>query len=134
MAAKVQIAKTSVDLLQEARQAEADGDLAQAAELYEALIKTEGLDEYPYDRLMILYRKLKQYKDELRVIDKGIRLYQKHLNKPTRNSARSRKLQTLSDAFLKSSGLKDKKGNLLYTPEPIARWSKRREVVAKKLK
>jgi len=33
----------------------------------------------------------------------------------------------------KSFGLVDKKGTKLYSPEPIGRWQKRKEIVEKKL-
>lgn len=126
---------TSFDMLDRARKAEADGNLQEAAELYEIIIKSEKVDEFPYDRLMIIYRKLKEYKKELQVINKGIKLFENHYKKPSlRNKEKQQKLTSLSDAFIKSAGLKDKKGNLLYRPEPIARWMKRRSVVQNKIK
>lgn len=133
MAAPLQI--STENLLQKSREAEDDGNLEEAASLYEQVIKSNKLEELPFDRLMILYRKMKQYKDELRIINKGISLFEKSIKKPTRkNSAKSEKLILLSNAFMKNAGLKDKKGNLLYIPEPISRWMKRKVVVERKLK
>jgi len=57
------------------RAAEENGDLEGAAKLYEENIKSDHADPYAYERLMIIYRKLKKYKDELRVIDRGIKIF-----------------------------------------------------------
>jgi len=110
---------------------EVKGNLQQAAKYYEAAIKDERPDEVPFNRLMVIYRKLKQYKDELRVINQGIRKFEDFYRKQSAPS-KGKKLSQLSDAFMKSSGLKDRKGNNLYNPEPIGKWMKRREVVQKK--
>lgn len=134
MAEELKAALSPVEALEKAKEAEADGELEQAAGMYERVINEKSIDDFPYDRLMIIYRKLKQYKDELRIINKAIKLYEDFYKKPVRKSAKQQKLATLSNAFIKSAGLKDKKGNLLYVPEPISRWMKRKAVVEKKLK
>lgn len=125
---------TSVkDLIETAREAEASQELERAAELYERVIEEDLINEYAYDRLMILYRRFKQYKDELRIIETGIKAYE-NLYKTKSKHTRSRKIAEISNALLKSTGLADKKGNHLYDPEPIGKWKKRKEVVEKKLK
>ena len=108
--------------------------MEEAAKLYELAIKDKQADEFPFNRLMIVYRKLKQYDDELRVIERAIKLFEDRYKKPVRkNNAKQQQLATLSNAFLKTAGLKDRKGNMLYIPEPIAGWMKRKVVVEKKL-
>jgi tetratricopeptide (TPR) repeat protein len=134
MANPMYIPASRTEAIQKAKEAESEGKPEEAAKLYEFAIEEEYADEFPYDRLMIIYRKLKQYKDELRIIEKGIRLFEQHYKRPARKSARQQQISTLSNAFLKTAGLKDKKGNLLYTPEPLSRWMKRKAVVQKKLK
>lgn len=125
---------TSVkDLIETAREAEAAQELEHAAKLYERVIKEDLINEYAYDRLIILYRKFKQYKDELRIINAGIKAYE-NLYKTKSKHTRSRKVAEISNALLKSTGLADKKGNHLYDPEPIGKWKKRKEAVEKKLK
>jgi len=106
-----------------------------AAQLYEQVLKGKPTDELPYQRLMIIYRKQKLYKQELRVINAGIKNFRQAYKKRVpravqKNSAVSR----LSSALMKSAGLADKKGNLLYEPGPISAWEKRKIVVEKKLK
>ena len=110
---------------------EAKGNLQQAAKYYETAIKDERPDELPFNRLMVIYRKLKQYNDELRVINQGIRKFEDFYRKQS-SPGKGKKLSQLSDAFMKSSGLKDRKGNNLYNPEPIGKWMKRREMLEKK--
>jgi len=134
MASELHIKTSHVQIIEKAREAEENGDLDEAAIQYEQVIKQYTGDEFSFDRLMIIYRKGKKYKEELRIINKGIRVFEDLYKKPAlKRSVKQQKLTTLSNAFIKSAGLKDKKGNLLYMPEPIARWMKRKVVVEKKL-
>jgi hypothetical protein len=116
--------------IEEAVQLEQDGRLEEAAKLYEDAIKPKPLEEHPYNRLMIIYRKLKRPKDELRVIKAGIAAFQSQFIRKSRN----KKLTELSNAMMRSAGLSDKKGKQLYYPEPVNKWMKRKQVVEKKLK
>lgn len=116
--------------IQHAAQLESEGKPEEAARIYEQVIKSKPLDEHPYERLMIIYRKLKQPKDELRVIAFAIKVFEaKYIKR-----SKSKKLNDLSNAVMKSAGLANNKGKLLVYPEPIAKWQKRKEVVEKKLK
>lgn len=116
--------------LSEATALEKSGELEAAASIYEQIIKTKTLEEQPYDRLMIIYRKLKQPADELRVIKTAIAVFESiYLRK-----SQSRKLNSLSQSLMKSSGLANARGKLLYYPEPLNKWQKRKTVVEKKLK
>ncbi len=125
---------TSVkDLLDRAHEAEAAQELEHAVELYEQAIKEDAINEYSYDRVMIIYRKLKKYKDELRIINAGIKAFES-LYKTNSKHSKSRKILEISNALLKSTGLADKKGNHLYDPEPIGKWKKRKQVVENKIK
>lgn len=119
-----------VNDIQNAEQLEKEGQLKEASKLYEDAIKSKPLDEHPYNRLMIIYRKLKQPKDELRVIKTGIAVFEASFVRKSRN----KKLAALSNAMMKTAGLADKKGKATYHPEPVNKWMKRKEVVEKKLK
>ena len=116
---------------QQAMQMEKNGDLQKAAGIYRQAIKTHPYNEFPYNRLMIIYRKEKEYKKELAVIHSGIKAFQTldHTNK----HGTDKKITRLSRAILRATGLSDKKGNLLFLREPIGRWDRRREIVEKKL-
>ena len=132
MAAK--IATTSIkEIIDKARNAESD-DIEQAATLYEQARKADPANEYPYERLMIIYRKLKKYKEELRVIDEGIKFFEAfYRNKSQQLFGKDKKIMELSKALMKRVGLQDKRGKNLYYPEPIQKWRKRKETVEKKL-
>jgi tetratricopeptide (TPR) repeat protein len=111
---------------------EEEGELSEAAEAYEKRIKLRPIDEKAYDRLMIVYRKLKEYKKELAIINAGITAFETTYNKT--HKAPGKKVASLSQALLKATGLVDKKGESLYQPGPLARWKKRKLVVSKRLK
>jgi len=51
------------------------GGIEKAIELYEENLNDEFFGTHPYERLMILYRKNKQYADEIRVIEKAIEVF-----------------------------------------------------------
>jgi tetratricopeptide (TPR) repeat protein len=130
----VHIVRSLHEILAEAKEAELNGNTAEATKLYERAIKQEPADERAYDRLMIIYRKEKDYGAELKVINKGIEAFQKLYQAKSKKIVGSDKEAVrLSNALIKSLGLKDKKGNDLIEHQPIAKWKKRREVVMKKL-
>jgi hypothetical protein len=131
----LRIVRSNKETIRKAKEAEDDDDIERAADLYEQVIKDEHADEFPYDRLMVIYRKLKRYKDELRVINSGIKSFENHfLKKPGKQSSKKMQLTKLSNAFMKTAGLTDKKGNNIYYPEPIAKWRKRKKVVEGRMK
>lgn len=115
------------------RQAETDDDLELAIKHYEDNIKENYADAFSYNRLMMIYRKLKKVKDELRVIKKGIQVFStQHENQF--KARKNKKVSELSHAFMTKAGLKDKKGNYTYYPEPVNKWMKRKAVVEEKIK
>lgn len=125
--------RTKHDWLEKARELEQTGELQQAAKAYEQVIKADPVNELAYNRLMIVYRKEKEYKKELAVIKGGIRAFEDMYKAATRR-APDKKIMRLSKALLKATGLANKKGQLLYEPEPIGKWNKRKQLVEKRLK
>ena len=121
-----------------AGEAETAGNLEKAASLYEENVKLGVDDQHTYDRLMIIYRKLRQYAKELTVIKKGIEVFHEKNTRPLKEfiSERKNKSQVvrLSNAFMKDTGLVDKKGKEKYFAPPVNKWMKRQEVVQKKIK
>lgn len=105
--------------------------------LFEEQVKQGSLDPYPYDRLMIAYRKEKKYKDELRIIKKGIAAFSDQLKRQQKEMFKGVKnqsaIKSISTKLNKQLGLADKKGNTSYLPQPLDRWHKRKETVEKKL-
>jgi len=105
--------------------------LQKEAESLELLLKDHPTNERAYNRLMIIYRKQKEYKKELRVINKAIKTFQEKFDKD--RPAYSPKIASLSKAILKATGLADKKGNNQYELGELARWKKRKLVVLNKI-
>ena len=120
------------EILANAQDAEKSKDSRTAVELYNSVLKTDDLNVNAYDRLMKIYRQLKEYKKELMIINKGIKAYEQ-LYKSERKT-RSKKINDISQKLNRSFGLIDKKGNNTYDPEPIGRWKKRKLNVEKKVK
>jgi len=91
----------------DAQRAEQDNHIDKAIQLYEQNIKEDYADEFAFERLMILYRKEKEYKEELRVIRRGIEVFKQsmkeHLKHSLSRHVDSKKLEQLSNAILKSS-------------------------------
>lgn len=114
-----------------ARQLEQDGDEVKAIVIYTGMLKKQPLNAYIYDRLMIVYRKQKQYKKELSTVTAAIEKFTKVL-RPAGNS-QSKKIAALSKSILHAVGLTDKKGKPVYSPQPIARWENRLRVIRQKL-
>lgn len=121
----------AIDALQKARDHESDGELKEAAGYYEKAVKVYSTDEKIYNRLMIIYRKLREYKKELAVINAGIKAFSDLYSS---GKSSDKKVASISRALLKSTGLADKKGNVLFEQEPIGRWKKRKTLVEGKIK
>ena len=119
-------------ILSMAEQEEANNDNPSAVALYNKAIKADALNIYAYDRLMKIFRKLKDYKKELAIINSGIKAYEQFYK--NEEKGRSKKVSEISQKLNKSFGLTDKRGNSLYNPEPIARWKIRKLTVEKKMK
>lgn len=117
-------------LIEKAKDAEDAEEWQQAAEIYKQVLQEDNLKEEAYDRLMMMYRKLKEYKKELAVIDKGIKAYEKFYRSKV---SKSKKVIEISNKLAKSFGFIDKQGNNTYDVEPIGKWKKRRITVEKKL-
>jgi tetratricopeptide (TPR) repeat protein len=129
------VVRSFAELMAEAREAESNGEPATAIKLYQRATKMEPHNELPYNRLMILYRKEKQYEEELEIINKGIRTFEEFYQKRSEKLFGGRKSATqLSNALAKSLGQRGKKVQELYFPEPVPKWIKRREVVEKKVR
>lgn len=105
-------------------------------EEYKEQVEKGIIDPFPYDRLMVFYRKEKDFQAELKVIKKGIATFKKHYADLQKASVKKKKskVHELSRMFSKTTGLTDKKGNELYLPEPLPKWIRRQGTVEQKLK
>ncbi len=107
-------------------------DRESAVKEYKKITAVYPVSEVAYERLMILYRYLKMPKEEISVIKKAIRVFEENFrSKQVKPTA---KVAALSKSLIRSMGLADKKGNSYFLPQPIARWTKRKELLEKKQK
>jgi tetratricopeptide (TPR) repeat protein len=125
--------KHYTELIEEARNVEAEGELEKAASIYEQAIRQHPMDEFPYNRLMIIYRKFRQPKNEFRVINKALDVFTDYYDKKLKPYTSNTKVGQLSKALLKSVTGSAKKTSYTSYPEPIPRWTLRKKVVEKKL-
>jgi len=105
-------------------------------DIYKEQVKNGVFSPLPYERLMIHYRKEKEYAEELKVIKKGIEVFKKHYSSLQAAVVKRKKssIEELSRKISRSTGLSDKKGNTIYLPEPLPRWTKRLSIVQQKIK
>lgn len=121
--------KSVIDILAEAKAAEAEDNLGDAITLYQGVLQQDELNELAYNRLMVIYRKQKEVKKELVIINRALVNYQKFYKAQHRTT---KTITILSNKLNKAFGLTDKKGNTNYLPEPVATWQKRKELLLKK--
>lgn len=119
-------------ILQQAATAEKNEHLALAEKLYKKQMQLKAFNAFVYTRLMIIYRKQKRYKEELEIINKGIKHFTEHKAKQSAKRSGNAVIKKISNSLNKSLGLTDNKGNFLFDPEPVATWKKRKITVEKK--
>ncbi len=119
------------DLVARAEAAEKNNDPSNTIALYKNITERDKLNIVAYDKLMKLFRKSKEYKKELSIINKAVKAYEAYYKK--HKPKHSKTVDTISSKLNKSFGLVDKKGINVYDPEPIGKWKKRRLIVEKKL-
>ncbi|PQQ45495.1 hypothetical protein [Bacillus thuringiensis] len=56
---------------------EKEGFVENAIELYELNVKNGFDGNFPYDRLAVIYRKRRQYADEVRVLQRAVKVFGK---------------------------------------------------------
>ena len=72
---RVQLLNRTAELNNRGREQEKKGDITGAIQTYEQNIKMGYAATYSFERLMILYRKMKDYDNEERVIKKAIAIF-----------------------------------------------------------
>src|SRR5688500_17650564 len=82
-------------LLKKASELERNGELDEAASLYEKIIKADPNRETAYNRLMIILRKQKEYKKELALINKGIKTF-KDIYEPSSKKSFNKKVEQMN--------------------------------------
>lgn len=110
------------DWLTQAISFEKNGDFKQAVTAYEKVIHYHPLNSRAYERLMIIYRKLKEYKKELKIINAAIKIFEEAFNK--KQQVYNKKVTAISKVLLKATGLADNKGNSIYQLGELTKWKR----------
>lgn len=105
-------------------------DLPEEARLLEKTIHDHPSNDKALNRLMVIYRKLKEPKKELKLINAAIKTFEEKFKK--RQPVYNKKVTAISKALLKATGLADKKGNNLYEPGDLSKWRKRKALLLKR--
>jgi tetratricopeptide (TPR) repeat protein len=122
------------ELMKIGREQEGKSENTAATDSYKQVLKKDALNAGAYHRLMVLYRKQKDYKKELAVIQKAIQMYEKDI-KQDQQAWRKKNQQSadLSQDLAKALGLVNEDGLPVYEEPHISTWRKRLETVQKKL-
>jgi tetratricopeptide (TPR) repeat protein len=112
-----------------ARQLEQRGELKKAIELYEDLLKRSADDLKIITRLIILYRKLKNYKKEVSLINKAIKIHEQRYTPKKVN----KEISLISKKLNRLLGHTDKKGKNMVLPGEIIKLQNRKALLQKKI-
>jgi len=121
--------------LKRARSLESEGSTEEAIKDYRAIITKDKLNVDAYNRLMVLFRKQKDYKKEHQIIKKALLAFENEIKENQREWKKTnRKSADLSENLAKALGLLDNLGDPIYDDPQMMTWRKRLRVVEQKLK
>ncbi|WP_433752300.1 hypothetical protein [Paenibacillus amylolyticus] len=60
---------------------EKEGQIDKAIELYEENVNEGFEGNFPYDRLCIIYNRMKRYADGIRVLERAVNIFENEVNK-----------------------------------------------------
>jgi tetratricopeptide (TPR) repeat protein len=122
-------------LLVSAKEAEALGDNPKAVALYQQAVSNDPLEEHAWQRLMVIHRKEKDYKSELKIINLALKSYETHTKEAQKQwLLKNKKAATLFKSLAKSLGLMDSKGTITNSNPILDKWNRRKEWVMARLK
>lgn len=120
--------------LAQATELEKGGDLPAAAKIFlQVLGKTPG-NYLAYDRLMVIYRKQKESKKELEIIDQAIKDFEEsYLTRQNNWIERNKAAADLTRALAISLGVMDKRGLPVASDPVLQKWLKRRDLLVQRM-
>lgn len=104
---KMKIPSNPVRRNTEGRDLEKKGYIDNAIEFYELNLKEQFDGNFPYDRLAIIYRKRKQYNEEIRVLERAISVFE-DLEKSSPRSDVNPKLEKFKERLDRAKELRNK--------------------------
>lgn len=127
-----QLIHMTAKLNYEGKAAEANKDYDSAIKIYESNVALGGIATHQYERLMILYRKKKDYQNEIKTIDRYIEIFMKE-NERRAKIAKERypdMADRIDEALELNTNVYDERmGMYVFCQYPIMRYIDRRQKV-----
>src|SRR5438132_128033 len=126
----MELSKTTGEQMAAARQLENGGRFSDAAAIYQKLFNRDPADQQAIARLLLIYRKLKDYRKELSVLNDAIAAYQRR-----QKAAREQWIQSHPKAASAGRSMLrqlEKGGNAVIGRggnPMVERWLKRKDLV-----
>jgi len=99
---------------------------SEAVKIYESIVSGNPLNIDAHNRLMVLYRKLKDSAKELRTINRAVKAYQQKIESDQKLWIKSnREKAELSKQLASSLGMLNEKGQPAYENETLSKWKVR---------
>jgi uncharacterized protein YciI len=128
----MEAAKSTRERLAEARQFERAGELAEAAAIYQKIVDGDAGNQEAVSRLLVAYRKLKEYRKELAVINAALAVYARRGKDLQEKWIREHpKAAGAGKSILKQLG--GTGGSAFGTDAAVSRLQKRKEFVNRRL-
>jgi tetratricopeptide (TPR) repeat protein len=122
------------EALDAARNLEREGKLELAEKAYLKLLSGNPSIFQAYDRLLVIYRKQKEYRKELAAVNQAIKAFNNHLLDNQKEwMAKHKVAARLSKSLAVSLGVMDKKGLPVNDDPLLVKWKKRKALINKKL-
>jgi len=102
----IKIPNDPVERNLQGKELEKAGEIEKAIEFYEKNIEEKFEGNHPYDRLAIIYRKRKEYQEEIRVLNQAISVFEKEKIKSKRQDV-GLKLMKFKERLDKVKALKE---------------------------
>ena len=126
--------ETIGEKISRADQLEKAGQLSDAAAIYQKLFNNDPASQQVIDRLLIIYRKLKDYKSELSVLDAAIAAYRQRQKNVKEKWIQSHpQAATVGRSMLRQLEKADNAVIGLGEDPAVARWMKRKDLVTSRL-
>ena len=109
---------------------EKKGDIESAIKLYEQNVTDEFFGTHPYDRLAMIYRKRKQFDDEIRILKRKIPIFEKINQEGLHYFLEHCSKDCPKELIEKAKSFKqirDTKGRVIFNPYPVDNYRKRLE-------
>lgn len=122
------------ELIEQGLSLEKEGEFREAVKSYSAAIKRAPTYSAAYNRLMILFRRQKEYKKEIDLIGQALQSYEQEIADERQRWEKDHSGSAdISLKLAKSMGLINEKGLPVHEEPQVLAWRKRLETARKKL-